>query len=134
MILTRYSSSSKHKAAVCPHSSRKQSYLKLIQTSIRNARIYQRFVTSSLISKTCLICILDGMGAWSTKGCKGKGFHNQLFKCSCNHMTNFAILLDVTSEPLSQSETKSLSIITYIGCTISLVSLVITVLTYLCFR
>ena len=40
MNLKRYSSSSKHKATVCPHSSRKQSYLTLFQTSIRNAHTY----------------------------------------------------------------------------------------------
>ncbi len=77
---------------------------------------------------------IGGLGKWSPKGCTVKGFHNRMLRCSCNHMTNFAILLDVTKKPLSQSETEALSIISYIGCAVSAVSLFVTIVTYLSFR
>eukprot|EP00795_Rhopilema_esculentum_P015071 gene15071-6236_t len=75
-----------------------------------------------------------GKGDWSTKGCILKGLHSGVYQCSCNHMTNFAILLDVTTRPLTSTEYKSLSIVSYIGCIISLLGLLATVVTFSSFR
>ena len=55
---------------------------------------------------------------------------NGMVLCKCNHMTNFAMLLDVSRKQSSTSETKTLNIVSYVGCAISLVSLIITITSY----
>ncbi|XP_061101408.1 adhesion G-protein coupled receptor G5-like isoform X1 [Conger conger] len=52
--------------------------------------------------------------------------------CSCDHLTYFAVLL-VTPE-ISERDQNILTYITLIGCSISLIFLVITLLMYLCHR
>ena len=56
-------------------------------------------------------------------------------KCHCDHMTNFAVLFSA-SGPKKQDEkhAMALSIISYVGCAISLVGLTLTLMTYALFR
>uniref|UniRef100_A0A7M5X0H9 Uncharacterized protein n=2 Tax=Clytia hemisphaerica TaxID=252671 RepID=A0A7M5X0H9_9CNID len=71
-------------------------------------------------------------GRWSTDGCRL--IANQTTAtdvvCECDHMTNFAILFDVSQ---TQSNPLELQIITWIGCGISIAGLFITLVTYLYF-
>ena len=69
---------------------------------------------------------------WSREGCKT--FAGKLVgtvRCECTHLTNFALMPDVSR---SGSNPLSLKIITWIGCGISLFGLVLTILTYSVFR
>lgn len=56
-------------------------------------------------------------------------------KCHCDHMTNFAVLFSA-SGPKTHEErhAMALSIISYVGCAISLVGLTLTLITYSLFR
>ena len=72
-------------------------------------------------------------GAWSNQGCqlsKEQNYENYV-TCECNHLTNFALLLDVSQTAIN---TKALSIVTTIGCGVSLFGLALTVTVHLCFR
>ncbi|XP_066280373.1 adhesion G protein-coupled receptor E2-like [Branchiostoma lanceolatum] len=71
-------------------------------------------------------------GNWSTKGCKVKKSAMTYTICECTHLTNFAILVDVTG--LGQQELSALHVITYIGCSISIVCLFICICAFLGFR
>ncbi|XP_070189273.1 adhesion G protein-coupled receptor L3-like isoform X2 [Littorina saxatilis] len=75
---------------------------------------------------------------WSQRGCrKNDSLSNEnVTTCQCDHLTNFALLMDVFNEGASLSETDSkiLSIISYIGCGISLLALILTLLTYCLFK
>jgi hypothetical protein len=51
--------------------------------------------------------------------------------CECNHLTHFAILLSARPLELSQAKILSLQIIGYIGVSISLVAMAITVVVFL---
>lgn len=69
---------------------------------------------------------------WETSGCwlvnqTAKG----LVTCKCNHLTNFAILMDVYQ---TGNNPESLQIITNIGCAVSLIGLLITILVYSFFK
>ncbi|XP_022101230.1 cadherin EGF LAG seven-pass G-type receptor 2-like [Acanthaster planci] len=38
--------------------------------------------------------LFDGVGGWSTKGCSVDSFNTTHINCSCNHLTNFAVMVD----------------------------------------
>ncbi|XP_056911329.1 adhesion G-protein coupled receptor G2 isoform X2 [Takifugu flavidus] len=76
----------------------------------------------------------DGSGGWNLSGCYVTNSTDNETVCSCNHLTSFAILLDLSREPLtSRLQATILSFITYIGCGISAIFLSATLLTYLAF-
>ncbi|XDV43805.1 hypothetical protein PO909_012210, partial [Leuciscus waleckii] len=59
---------------------------------------------------------------WTTSGCETKKINNNTIKCSCSHLTFFAVLMsppDVNPNITAQY-VESLSFITSIGCGISM--------------
>ncbi|XP_054482334.1 adhesion G-protein coupled receptor G2-like [Anoplopoma fimbria] len=73
-------------------------------------------------------------GGWNPKGCHVRNSTDNETVCGCNHLTSFAILLDLSRQPLiSREQATILTFITYIGCGISAIFLSITLLTYLAF-
>ncbi|XP_076606511.1 uncharacterized protein LOC143332675 isoform X2 [Chaetodon auriga] len=76
----------------------------------------------------------NGSGGWSSSGCSVQNSTDTETVCGCNHLTSFAILLDLSREPLTNRlQATILSFITYIGCGISAIFLSVTLLTYLAF-
>ena len=68
-------------------------------------------------------------GEWSTSGCQlVNETSDGIVTCECNHLTSFAILLDVSQKGLNYLE---LDIITWIGCCLSIVGLVLTIIFHL---
>ena len=57
--------------------------------------------------------------------------YDDFITCECDHLTNFALLLDVSQTGIN---TKALSIVTLVGCGVSLLGLGLTVAVYLHFR
>ncbi|XP_071800900.1 adhesion G-protein coupled receptor G6-like isoform X2 [Asterias amurensis] len=77
----------------------------------------------------------DGRGGWSNDGCYQSldNSDDNNIVCKCNHLTNFAMLMDVYSgDPIPEGHQLVLSIISYAGCCISLIGLVLTLITYTC--
>ena len=74
---------------------------------------------------------LDNVGGWSSKGCKLIEVANNVAECECNHLTNYALLIDTSQ---SGKNPLALQIITSIGCAISLVGLFLTLLTAVLFE
>uniref|UniRef100_A0A4W3J6D2 Adhesion G protein-coupled receptor D1 n=1 Tax=Callorhinchus milii TaxID=7868 RepID=A0A4W3J6D2_CALMI len=66
----------------------------------------------------------SGAAVWSNEGCARIGGNISYSVCLCNHLTNFAILMQVV--PLQ----VALSAITYVGCSISIVCLCVTLITF----
>ncbi|KAH3726982.1 hypothetical protein DPMN_052889 [Dreissena polymorpha] len=78
----------------------------------------------------------SGEGFWSSEGCKLVEYNHQtgLVTCSCNHLTNFAVLMSpgVTVEKIHH---QTLSAITVVGCCLSLAGLVTSSVIYVyCWR
>ena len=69
-------------------------------------------------------------GQWSEKGCK-TNFNSTMTVCKCNHLTHFAILLSARPLDLSREKRLALQITGYIGVSISLVAMAITVIVFL---
>ncbi|KAL5010608.1 hypothetical protein ScPMuIL_012913 [Solemya velum] len=78
---------------------------------------------------------MAGERHWKPDGCSIVKTTDNRTLCQCNHLTNFALLMDVygTGEMIDADNRKALSILSYIGCSISLCGLVLTLLTYACF-
>ncbi|XP_041472564.1 adhesion G-protein coupled receptor G6-like [Lytechinus variegatus] len=86
----------------------------------------------------------EGVGDWSNEGCqllsvtgiRDPGVHanchdptKEKIVCGCNHLTNFAVLMDVYRE--DRSSDQAYKVLTFVGCGLSVISLLITLATYL---
>ncbi|XP_036361147.1 adhesion G protein-coupled receptor L3 isoform X1 [Octopus sinensis] len=67
---------------------------------------------------------------WSQKGCRMINSDIYQTKCRCNHLTNFAILMDVEGIEISYTHQNALRIITYVGCSISMIGLFLSWITF----
>ncbi|XP_064016625.1 adhesion G-protein coupled receptor G1-like isoform X2 [Pogoniulus pusillus] len=70
-------------------------------------------------------------GSWASSGCATTAGSRQT-ECSCNHLTYFAVLM-VSSPEITYTHRDSLSIISYVGCLISALASICTIL-FLYFR
>ncbi|XP_048865940.1 uncharacterized protein LOC125739666 isoform X2 [Brienomyrus brachyistius] len=76
-----------------------------------------------------------GSGGWNTAGCSVQNKTDEHTVCSCNHLTSFAVLLDISRGGISDPvQNIILTFITYIGCGVSAIFLCLTLLTYLGFE
>ncbi|XP_051897963.1 adhesion G protein-coupled receptor E5-like isoform X2 [Pristis pectinata] len=66
---------------------------------------------------------------WSTTGCRKVFFNLSHTICNCRHLSNFAVLV-----ALYKVESPALTIITYVGVSISLVALLAAIITFIMCR
>ncbi|XP_076595857.1 adhesion G protein-coupled receptor G4a [Chaetodon auriga] len=74
-----------------------------------------------------------GQGGWNSRGCETRSISSYQTSCLCDHLTHFAVLLDVSRTSVSGAHLKILTVISYLGCGVSSIFLGITLLTYLAF-
>ncbi|KAM7449252.1 hypothetical protein ABFA07_002809 [Porites harrisoni] len=70
-------------------------------------------------------------GRWSGDGCSLVKTNGSHVVCTCNHLTNFAILIDIKPQKIPEKHQKALTFITYIGLGISLLGETITIVAYM---
>uniref|UniRef100_A0A674CA89 Adhesion G protein-coupled receptor D1 n=1 Tax=Salmo trutta TaxID=8032 RepID=A0A674CA89_SALTR len=106
--------------------------IKIVLTHILNR--YQQGQALNQSNKVFLYCaFLDYSskeGVWSNEGCVRSEGNMSYSVCLCNHLTNFAILMQVVPMELSKTHQVALSTISYIGCAISIFCLTITLMTF----
>uniref|UniRef100_A0A8C3XIS2 Adhesion G-protein coupled receptor G2 n=1 Tax=Chelydra serpentina TaxID=8475 RepID=A0A8C3XIS2_CHESE len=74
-------------------------------------------------------------GGWSYEGCMVKERRANETVCTCNHLTSFGVLLDLSRDTtLPPIQTLILTFITYIGCGLSAIFLSVTLVTYIAFE
>ena len=73
---------------------------------------------------------------WSTVGCSTVCHNGTHTKCSCTHLTNFALIFNVHEEFVGELDWHGdhLETITYVGFTISILCMLLTVLVFLTTR
>ncbi|KAJ8351256.1 hypothetical protein SKAU_G00227320 [Synaphobranchus kaupii] len=76
----------------------------------------------------------DDRGGWDTTGCERNSTALDHTTCLCNHLTHFAVLVDISRYKLSEKDEQILSVISSVGCGISCVFLGISLLTYTVFE
>ncbi|XP_045158633.2 adhesion G protein-coupled receptor L1-like isoform X1 [Mercenaria mercenaria] len=74
------------------------------------------------------------VGKWSEDGCRVVDTNDDFTTCQCDHLTNFAVLMDVTGTKLNKWHRMSLQAITYVGCTVSIVCLLMCFISFSIFR
>ncbi|XP_065351945.1 latrophilin Cirl isoform X3 [Cloeon dipterum] len=89
--------------------------------------------TENVSNPTCVFWDYT-MSAWSSEGCEVEATNRTHTECKCNHLTNFAILMDVHETLLAPTHEAYLRILTYIGCAISIIFLLLTIITFQFFR
>ncbi|XP_075758547.1 adhesion G protein-coupled receptor E3-like isoform X1 [Pelodiscus sinensis] len=71
-----------------------------------------------------------GKGSWSLDGCTTLHVNSTHTTCSCDHLSSFAILM----APSAVTESRPLTILTYVGLSLSLLCLLLAILTFLLCR
>ncbi|XP_048240604.1 serine-rich adhesin for platelets-like isoform X5 [Haliotis rufescens] len=70
-------------------------------------------------------------GSWLTDGCTSTEVNESFTRCDCNHLTNFAILMS-PGRTVPEEDLNVLKIISIVGCSLSILGCVVTVLTHVC--
>ncbi|XP_032469235.1 adhesion G-protein coupled receptor G5 isoform X2 [Phocoena sinus] len=73
-------------------------------------------------------------GAWSTEGCRTEQPSPSQVLCRCNHLTYFAVLMQLSQAPVPAELLAPLTYISLVGCSISIVASLLTVLLHLLAR
>lgn len=73
-------------------------------------------------------------GQWSDDGCSLVKTNNSHTTCQCDHMTNFAILMDTVGTKLALEHQITLTAITYLGCIVSITCLLCCIFTFCFFK
>ncbi|GAB1606383.1 adhesion G protein-coupled receptor L2-like isoform X3 [Argonauta hians] len=73
-------------------------------------------------------------GHWSRKGCQLLSTNMTHTTCECNHLTNFAVLMDVMGTQPSSPHVDALYYITFVGCILSIIGLFCCFVTFSYFR
>ncbi|KAM6924195.1 adhesion G-protein coupled receptor G6-like [Xenentodon cancila] len=74
-----------------------------------------------------------GLGGWNGSGCETRSISSHQTICLCDHLTHFAVLLDVSRAVITEADSHILTIISYVGCGLSSIFLGFTLVTYLVF-
>ncbi|XP_060583875.1 uncharacterized protein LOC132740036 [Ruditapes philippinarum] len=91
---------------------------------------FQHFETDQQLSAICSYRNASSV-LWGNNGCKVKRSDNYKTVCECDHLTNFAILMSPWTK--ENVETEAIRIISIVGCSISMLCLIITMLTHICY-
>ncbi|XP_056396116.1 adhesion G-protein coupled receptor G4 isoform X2 [Hyla sarda] len=76
----------------------------------------------------------DNLGGWNTSGCSVTFTNKEYTSCSCNHLTHFGVLLDLSGAQINSLDEHILSLLTYVGCGIASLFLGVALVTYGMFR
>ncbi|XP_054161343.1 adhesion G protein-coupled receptor L3-like isoform X2 [Oppia nitens] len=93
----------------------------------------KHLITDNVTNAKCVYWDIDRRD-WSDQGCYTIRSNRTHTSCKCNHLTNFAILMDVNNVEISSGNELALRVITVIGCTVSIICLTITFITLVSFR
>ncbi|KAL6114562.1 adgrd1 [Pungitius sinensis] len=106
--------------------------IKIVLTHILTEEQQEQVLNQS--NKVFLYCaFLDyssSEAVWSNAGCVRSDGNMTYSVCLCNHLTNFAILMQVVPLKLTTGHRVALSTIGYVGCSISIICLAITLVTF----
>ncbi|VDM47157.1 unnamed protein product [Toxocara canis] len=87
---------------------------------------------NNVTSPTCVWWNSTRLG-WSTNGCSLELHNSTHTVCHCDHLTHFAVLMDIYNQKLPVVHNMMLTFITYAGCSLSMVCLLLSLFAFSCF-
>uniref|UniRef100_A0A914ZR53 Uncharacterized protein n=1 Tax=Parascaris univalens TaxID=6257 RepID=A0A914ZR53_PARUN len=87
---------------------------------------------SNLTSPTCVWWNSTRL-SWSSNGCSLELHNTTHIVCHCDHLTHFAVLMDVYDHELPVGHNVMLTFITYAGCSLSVICLLLSLFSFHCF-
>ncbi|KAM5297268.1 adhesion G-protein coupled receptor G5 isoform 1-T2 [Glossophaga mutica] len=69
-------------------------------------------------------------GVWSPEGCRTERPSDSQVLCRCNHLSYFAVLMQLSQDPLPAELLAPLTYISLVGCSVSIVASLLTILLY----
>ncbi|XP_041356886.1 adhesion G-protein coupled receptor D1-like [Gigantopelta aegis] len=101
---------------------------------------YKNASLKESLRETCVFLNMSAISSsdrWSTNGCYVDPASNATHAiCRCNHLTNFALLMDLygTSKALDETNETALSAISYVGGCLSILACVLSIAVFEYFR
>ncbi|KAL1438033.1 hypothetical protein MTO96_048488 [Rhipicephalus appendiculatus] len=68
------------------------------------------------------------MQTWSTEGCWVHFYNSTHTTCACDHLTNFAVLMEVQPVQAYSTNPRTLKVITTVGCVLASLFLLVTII------
>ncbi|CAH1798875.1 unnamed protein product [Owenia fusiformis] len=112
--------------------------LEPIQLQFKHLSVRKNSGTNRYLHRKCVF--LDttasskGLTVWSEEGCNVTYTDDNVTRCSCNHLTNFAVLVRFTDTEISVEHETILGVISLLGVSISLLGELITLFAILTVR
>lgn len=72
--------------------------------------------------------------AWSEEGCRVEATNKTHTICVCDHLTNFALLMESNDSDYLKGSLMFYQIVIYIGCVVSIIGLSLSITTFVFFR
>ncbi|XP_022240202.1 latrophilin Cirl-like, partial [Limulus polyphemus] len=79
----------------------------------------------NMSSPRCVFWDFDS-SQWSTEGCWVRKTNITHTVCSCNHLTNFAVVMEITENQTKRTEGVAVRIVITVGCALALLFLLVT--------
>ncbi|XP_067032059.1 uncharacterized protein [Acropora muricata] len=111
----------------------RKNFIEPVKIVLQNKRV--SVPSGAALKTTCVFWRPGGSSLWETRGCELVPSESDANKttCNCDHLTIFASLMDLIDSNVGEAHRKALEMISIVGCSISLIAVLVTIAVSLIF-